>query len=284
MKINQFPHDYEKQAKMNAQRKVSDERSLSDSRIDNIRKGILKPVDSFTWFFGGGFIGFIIGFFVCCGVCDATEEYGVSFATWLGITVVCGIIGVIIAASVNSSRNNSEKEADNEIELEKSRCEEAIKQINDDVKNEINLYKSKFEVEAQQMSVRYSESKLATEVVDWMTNGFSKTIDASDRRSHVEKIKVPFSFKVYADKISCPLGIFDFEIKRCANLNSPLEQTALSRAIASSIQLNITMKYPKDASGTDFVLDITYDYSENYVLTSIIYTAPNGNYRSVQQW
>ena len=134
------------------------------------------------------------------------------------------------------------------------------------------------------MSVRYSESKLATEVIDWMSKGFSKTIDASDRRSHIEKINVPFSFKVYPDKISCPLGTYDFEIKRCANLNSPLEQTALARAIASSIQLNITMKYPKDASGTDFVLDIAYAYSENYVSISIIYTAPNGNYKPVKQW
>ena len=203
MKINQFPHNYETQVKMNAERKVSEERSVSNSRIATIRQSVpSKSVDGVEWFFCGGFIGLIIGFFVCCGVGEATNSDGAAFGTWVAVTIICGIIGAVLAASNNSSRENSIKEADNEVELEKSRCEDAIKQINDDAKREIDLYKSKFEVEAQQMSVRYSESKLATEVIDWMTNGFSKTIDASDRRSHVEKINVPFSFKVYADKIS----------------------------------------------------------------------------------
>lgn len=134
------------------------------------------------------------------------------------------------------------------------------------------------------MSVRYAESALATEVINWMTEGFARTIDATDRRSHIERINVPFSFNVYTNKITCNLGTYDFEIKRCANLTSPLEQTAIARAIASAIQLNITMKYPKDASGTDFVLNISYAYAENHVSASITYTAPNGNYRSVQSW
>ena len=134
------------------------------------------------------------------------------------------------------------------------------------------------------ISRRYAESALATEVINWMTEGFSRTIDAANRRSYVESISVPFSFNVHTDKIICNLGTYDFRIKRCANLTSPVQQTAIARAIASAIQLNITMKYPRDASGTDFVIDIAYSYTDTNVSVIITYAAPNGNYRPVQNW
>lgn len=134
------------------------------------------------------------------------------------------------------------------------------------------------------MSVQFAESQLASEVIDWMTNGYAKAIDSADRRSYIERINVPFLFKVYFDEITCNLGTFYFEIKRCANLNSPVEQTALSRAIASAIQLNVTMKYPKDASGTDVVTDISYSYGADYVEVRLNYSAVNGNYEAVRDW
>ena len=117
-----------------------------------------------------------------------------------------------------------------------------------------------------------------------MTNGFCKTIDAADRRGHVEKITVPFVFNVFVDKITCNLGTFDFELKRCRSLNNPLEQTALARAIVSAIQLNIIMRYPKDSSGTDVSIDISYSYTDEYSATTITYVAPNGHYKAVRGW
>lgn len=284
MKISEFPHQYANKVRASTNEKINKERALSSSRKETIRKGISKKTDSAGWGFGGAGIGFVVGFFACCGVCFENEEVGPALATWVGVTIVCAIIGVFIAGFINSNHDNSVENANNEVKHEESRCEDAIKKINKDAEHECDLYRTEFEAEAQKMSVRYAESKLATEVIDWMSKGFSKTIDASDRRSHIERIDAPFSFKVYPDKISCPLGTYDFEIKRCANLNSPLEQTAIARAIASSIRLNITMKYPKDASGTDYVLYISYTYEGNYVSASVLYTAPNGNYRPVQQW
>lgn len=91
-------------------------------------------------------------------------------------------------------------------------------------------------------------------------------------------------FTVFANKITCNLGTYDFEIKRCANLPNPLAQTVLARAIASAMQLNIIMKYLQDNSGTDIVTNMNYTYGENNVTTTLTYTAPNGNFKATRGW
>ena len=155
--------------------------------------------------------------------------------------------------------------------------------INQSEKDQRN-YLTSFEKNAQDMSVQLADSELAQKVIHWMTEGFSRTIDAADRRKHIEQINVPFSFNVYTDKITCNLGTFDFEVERCEFLDNPVEQTALARAITSSIQLNIVMKYPKDASGTDIQIKIEYQYTDKCPKTTITYVALNGNYEAVQKW
>lgn len=283
MQINQFPHQYESQRKNKADNDAYAERNRSSSRQMTIRNGISKKVDVGSWASGCAAIGFVVGFFVCVGICTDVGEGG-AFLTWIAISVGGAILGAILGGVINAGHNSSEKNANSEVASEQSRCENAVTEIYAQAARDIASYKSEFEAEAQRMSVKYAESALATEVINWMTDGFSRTIDATDRRSHIEKINVPFSFNVYTNKITCNLGTYDFEIKRCANLTSPLQQTAIARAIASAIQLNITMKYPKDVSGTDFALNISYSYAGDSVSVAIRYVAPNGNYRSVQSW
>ena len=264
MQINQFPHQYESERKNKANNDIYAERNRCSSRQKSIRDGISGSADTGAWAGVCGFIGFIIGFFVCCTMCmDGDED--AAFATWLVLSGGGAALGAILAGMINAGHNSSEKNANNEIANESSRSERAIQEINAQADQDIANYRAEFESEAQRMSVRYAESALATEVINWMTDGFSRTIDATDRRSHIEKINVPFSFNVYTYKITCNLGTYDFEIKRCANLTSPLQQTAIARAIASAIRLNITMKYPKDVSGTDFALNISYAYSGDCV-------------------
>jgi hypothetical protein len=44
------------------------------------------------------------------------------------------------------------------------------------------------------------------------------------------------------------------------------------------------MKYPQDASGTSVVTNIAYDYKNDNVMATIVYTAPNGNYKATRGW
>ena len=190
MQINQFPHQYESERKNKANNDIYAERNRCSSRQKSIRDGISGSADTGAWAGVCGFIGFIIGFFVCCTMCmDGDED--AAFATWLVLSGGGAALGAILAGMINAGHNSSEKNANNEIANESSRSERAIQEINAQADQDIANYRAEFESEAQRMSVRYAESALATEVINWMTDGFSRTIDATDRRSHIEKINVP---------------------------------------------------------------------------------------------
>ena len=283
MKIDQFPPQYEAQRNLKAANDVAAERKRSDSRQESIRKAAQSSGEGALIAFFLGIIGFIVGFFVCCSVFDYTS-FVVAIATWIAITLAGFGLGLLIGRLLLARDIRKEKKADIEIANEQSRCEQAIQEINTQAAREIAAYKSEFETEARQMSVRYAESSLATEVINQLTAGFASAINAADRQSHIMTINVPFSFNVYTNKITYSRATYDFETKRYSNLTGPLEQTAIARAIAAAVQLNITMQSPHDISGTDFVLNISYTYVEDHVSASITYTAQNGNYRAVQSW
>ena len=282
MKIDQFPHQYEAQRNLEAANDVAAERERSESRQRSIRLAAdsqwLGIISDLLYI-----IGIIVGFFVCCGVW-VHNSLVVAIATWIA-TALAGFGLSMLIGSLSLARNNKkEKKADIEIANEQSRCEQAIQEINTQAAREIAAYKSEFETEARQLSVRYAESSLATEIIDRLTTSFASAIDAADRQSHITTIYVPFSFNVYTYKITCSSATYDFNTMRYAYLTGPLEQAAIARAIAAAVQLNITMQYPHDVSGTDFKLNISYTYLENHVSASITYTAQNGYYRAVQSW
>lgn len=283
MQTNVFPSEYNRTVDERTNNRVYEARQRSSSRIQSINNSRTSAPkeEGALW---GWMIGFFGGFIACSCVCISNESAGAGFGTWVAIAAICVIIGVAIDKSNKSSYEDNQANADSRVREEESSIENEVKKIQSDAQSEKNQYFTEFENNAQNLSVQFAESELAKEVIEWMTNGFCKTIDAADRRSHVEKITVPFVFNVFNNKITCNLGTFDFELKRCRNLNSPLEQTALARAIVSAIQLNIIMKYPKDSSGTDIAIDISYSYTNEYPATTITYVAPNGNYKAVRGW
>ena len=283
MQTDVFPNAYNRTVDEKTNKKIGEARQRNCSRVQSInssRKSQPKG-NGIEW---GGIIGVLGGFFVCSCVCINNNSVGAGFATWVVIAIISIILGFFIDKSDKSSYENSQANANSRIKDEESSLEKEIEKFQSDAQAEKEHYFNEFENNAQNLSVQFAESELAKEVIEWMTNGFCKTIDAADRRSHVEKITVPFVFNVFVDKITCNLGTFDFELKRCRSLNNPLEQTALARAIVSAIQLNIIMRYPEDSSGTDISIEISYSYTEEYPVTTITYVAPNGNYKAVRGW
>ncbi len=289
MSFDYFPPSYNKKLDAMAQDSIDRENKRSQERQTDIKNQPGKTPEAASIVMGGGIVGAVVGFFVCAN--DVSS--GFSNDDWgpiasLGLWILYAIIGLIaggiiygfVKAKHNSNTSDASVWAQNEISASKNRIEDIIKKKEQDART----YYQQFEAAAQQMSVQFAESQLALEVIEWMTNGFIKSINAADRRTHIQSINIPFVFYVYKNKITCNLGTYDFELKRCRNLNGPLEQTALARAIASAIQLNITMKYPQDSSGTNIVINTTYAYNDDHVSASVIYTAPNGNYRTVRDW
>ena len=286
MQVKLFPEEQKTIFNSEMENVINQERQKCNENISQIAKkapAAMKDDDKILGFMGGGIVGLVIGLFMCIPMAN-NGSFGGAFMTWIICGIIGGCIGVAICGSMITSRNEQIAANKQEQENERKRLERKIEEINSTYQKMYENYVKNFELTAQQESVKFAESRLAKEVIEWMTDGFSKTIDATDRRSHIERINVPFAFNVYTNKITCNLGTYDFEIKRCSNLTSPIEQTALARAIASAIQLNIVMKYPQDESGTSISINIDYNYSTECPTTTVTYVAPNGNYRAVEKW
>jgi len=237
-------------------------------------------------------IGTVFGLVGCVYACSVdgqeldivTESFIFLFSRIL-IGAVIGLgVGLIIDILAKITYHGSISSTNNSIAAAEKDLQEKISDMETSKIQKAADYLEMFEREAQNQSVRLAESELATDVVTWMTEGFSKTIDAADRRPHVTQVNVPFVFNIFAEKITCNLGTFDFELKRCRNLQSPVEQTALARAIASSIKLNITMEYPKEVSDAGLTIDINYSYTDSSATATVVYLALNSNFQETKGW
>ena len=272
MNFDYFPPSYNKKLDAMTQDSIDRENMRSRERQENIKQQPGKAPEATSFFTGGGIVGAGVGVFACVSNVSSGYENALD------------PLGLWFQFAIKSMHKSNNSDAIVQVEYEKLASANRIEDILNNKERDSRNYYQQFEMAAQQMSVNFAESELAIEVIEWMTKGFAKTIDAADRRSHIQQIDVPFVFHTFKNRINCNLGTFDFEIKRCRALNGPLEQTALARAIASAIQLNITMKYPQDVSGTNIVTNIEYSYGEDFVSTTISYTAPNGNFRAVRDW
>lgn len=277
-----FPSVFESKTRDDEKERMKQAEQTKNTNIGALQKGVngTKKIGAED-IFAGAFVGGIIGFVVWLIVFFFTLSIHLSLLPFVLLGAIAGII-----KEVSNIQSNNEKcqKVYNDIEKEKRIYEDKAASIKKETNNRITAYKNGFEDEAKKLSIKYAESALAQEVADWMTKGYIKTIESADRRSHVKKIDIPFRFDVYSNKITCNLGTYDFELQRCRNLDSPLEQVALARALASFIQLQITMKYPRDISGTDILINMEYVYRNSYVQTTLVYKAKNGNYESVRDW
>lgn len=287
-----FPPKYIRQIKEKACKEIETAKQQSAQLINDInREKYSKPQIGHA-IGTGAVIGIDVGFFVCIGSCSVKHGMGFSFndASTIGLVIymlfflIALLIGVYVDISAKASYNSNEFRIKERITSEKESLKRQIDDIQNNSENAITNYSNWFELTAQKISVNFAESTLAKEVIDWMTSGFFRTIDAADRRAHVERINVPFMFNIYREKITCNLGTYDFELKRCAFLKNPLEQTALARAIASAMQLNTVMHYPQDVNGGEISIQIEYKYSEDHITATITYLAPNGGFKNVTQW
>lgn len=291
MQTNVFPKIYETQTNERTNEQIEVATNESNNRIKSLNeeKNRVSRHTKDASFLVCLLVGVKYGFFVSWVPCFIIAGFGLEgMASFFVAFLICVIIVTIIFkkmdnANVSANRRRQASIID-ELAAEESGIEKKVENIKANALREQKEYTSQFEKNAQDMSVQFAESELAKEVIEWMTQGFCKTIDSANRQSHVEEILVPFVFNIYTDKITCNLGTYDFELHRCRNLSSPVEQTALARAIVSAIQLYIIMKYPKDASGTDVTINIDYSYTEEYPITTITYVAPNGNYEAVKGW
>jgi len=304
MNVHDFPSAYEQQVKkeadqciqlaQNAHQLKAGEYAQKASQIHaGMPKSILTGRDA------------IFGFLITW-VLEAVLVYGILQPLGAGdslplIMLLFWIVGtLVIGLYLNRRRRRSVAakltELEKEMEEESRKLAESNAAIQKNAAAEVEAYRLAFEEEARKMSLRFAESELADQVVDWAMGHLSKVIDSADRSAHIEQIAVTAALGVHPtliifsaseDRAGYPgyIGdVFDFEKNRCRALVSPLEQAALAHVLASKMQLAIMMKYPQDPSGS--VPDVTtIEVAVSGTATANIqYHAANLNYQAVKNW
>ena len=229
----------------------------------------------------------IIG--IICGVVTAFQ--------WGGIfpVIFCPVVSVTIGwIAKHRSQQSTEKQTeknDKIIDTNIGNIREKGKKSKEELSQEIRImkdeYTKKFEDIANTVSIeKFAGSKLLEEknIVNWIMDNFGRYIDMAQREKHIKNVEVVYQFNVFTDKITCSGGTFDFNIQRCPELTSAIEQTALAMAIATELKIRTVMTYPKDVKDKDAKVSVKYSYTQTNVQANLIYTAVNGNYEPVGSW
>lgn len=293
MQTNDFPPKYFKQIEEQVNKEINEARReclSATNNINNRKKN--NPLGEAGGAGIGSIIGLTLGFFVCAGKCISGISYEEGFGTSLTscliafgiIALIGGVLGYIADFLAKDYYKKYEAWLESRVEDEKNNLENRISDIHFESGERKKRYYKWFEETSNNMSPRFAGSEITKEVADWMLTGFYNAIDAADRRSHIEKITVPFAFCVFNNKITCNIGTYDFELKRCDFLENPLQQTALARAIATEMELQTHVRYPNDQSGNPVTVQLERKYFDEYVSYTVTYEAENGNFERQRKW
>ena len=291
--VEHFPDEatsiYQKQRMEKMDIEIQTAKQFSQEKLDSMKNSQhiteTSPKDLWTGLCGG--LGVLLSFVVCIPIIG--EGLIISFVSWIITLALGAFLDSTFNAEYAKLVENQKQSSERNITAENARCEATIQRIRDSAEVDCARYSENyqrlFDKQVQYQSLKLSKSASVKSIADWMTAGFARMIDSADRRIYVEQIEIPYSFKVYAHKIECPSGTFDFVKERKKNLNGPVEQAALAVAVASAIQTNIVMQYPHDKSGTNIVVNIS-PYSSDYgaAMIRMTYSAPNGNFVRLEDW
>ena len=232
----------------------------------------------------GCLLGPLIGVCACTCIFFRGASISEAIQSWIVAAIIAGVVGLFVPSLLElvSTLDNRKKNA--QIREVKRHYSGIKKEFLEKGKTDKKNYQSRFDKAAQEAGIKFADSSLTKEIVLWLKEKFYKSIDAADRRAHIEQVVIPFSIKVYVDKIVCNGGVFDFLLQRCPLLGGPVEQAGLTRAIASNLQVETLLKYPKDISGTIPTIEISYSYADEYSGITVSYISANGNYKPVRSW
>ncbi len=156
------------------------------------------------------------------------------------------------------------------------------------IQNEINAYQSGFESEAKHLAERFVQNPHALAIGEWIADKFLYQIKRLKRDQHIENLESEIEWVVTKTGVKCKSDEYNFEEKRCARLATDIEQTALTFAVVAVISAVILDKYPKDSSGSNYVISAKYLYPTTKKTPAIKvtskYIAHNDNFIPLESW
>ena len=266
--------------------------TVSKEKIEKMRKKKSRTATMYLPDFGRRYCTLWIPFFTSIlyllyGITGRPEFNGISCLTSI-IVIICYSVAkkldIPYAQAYLSDQQLLEGEYKKQ-EAQKASLEDIIRKIRDEGEAEKKKYREAFDKTVSDVSVQFAGSDAVQRFVEWIRPSIEKAITQADRRPHIEIIKAPVTFTVFADRITAPNGKYEFAVERLTNLKDFSEQAGLARAAASALQLDIMERHPSDICGTFPTVRLQFDYgTDNGAAATVIYEAPNANYQPEAEW
>lgn len=278
MDYNLFPDDYEYIAfneAMGSERQIKDEEYRKMSKYYKIGSDG-KEVGV------GILIGVPCGFIIGCIMAITKSSLKTGCTYWAVIVILC----ILVALVIGKLRDKIFVKLANNAHSE---CEAGLAAVREEEKRKNKKYREEFENEAEKLAMKYLENSSTIKIVNMMWSKLFYKIINADRRSFDKKVNVSFEYRVFKNSVDIEWKYnesskFNFTSNNCENLKDPLEQTALSWAIAIGLKNEIMQKFSIDPSGTKSNVDIRRSSYNEAARIEITYTAPNGYYQEPKPW
>lgn len=290
----QTPKEHEMELEIRREKQMQE---LAKER-EQKRKDLEKEINSKAGSIGKRVVGLIIFTIIFLNVAILffgillveKEEPAEGFVTMLLIFFLPPLIVSFIFMLVNLAklvkRSKIIKQFDGRKEQIEKEYRDKVNQLDAQIRQWNKNYEHTYKNKITDATVSFANSKLAQEIIDLLSVEFSRHIDALDRTSNIHFLMFTYTFRVYYNMVkSCYTINYDFDINRCRNLSSLVEQEALAKALATQVQINIMMKYNENQGEAPVRIDISYEYPQDgSVEVKLDFTAVNSNYEQVRNW
>lgn len=233
-----------------------------------------------------GTILLIVTILVLVGSCVRCVTWPSSEPPWFWIGLAAADTVVIWLLCINErgfyNRVGTRSEKAEQATLEAG--EETIRQFEKRQAEEYSAYCREFERLSQKLSEQYAGTKFVSQVAEWIFEPFARAIAAADREERIQTIRLPYSYGVSTDRITCEGGTYDFRGHGLDKLDDPVCQTALAKALAVALRILTLQRYSADPAGGQTMVSYQIRYEEQRPVVTLLYEAPNGRYNAKSRW
>ena len=113
---------------------------------------------------------------------------------------------------------------------------------------------------------------------------FLEEINSQDRNAGVRKIEASFVIKTYADKVWTLSNEYPLMNILFKPLEGFAEEMAMTRSVASAVQVELMTLLPEDPSGSQYSLDMQESYEFDAAVMRIVYRADNKGFEEIRNW
>lgn len=236
--------------------------------------------------YAGGKVGLVIGSCLCIGTGAMVD---VDTGT---IPLTCFFVSPIIAIPIAYKiiqikihiNKRKKQRLDNGMRNVEIQHDEAIRKINAEIDRECREFNEGFEEEVRNKIAEFSQPPIDQLYIRKFTNEFLDEISSQDRSAGARKIEAALTIKTYADKVLTLSNEYPLMNILFKPLEGFAEEMAMSRSVASAVQVELMTLLPEDPSGSQYFIEMQEGYELDAAVIRMVYKADNKGFKEIRSW